>query len=273
MTGDHTKADLTDFGNVDDAGDRGALLAWLDAAWAMPAIRAAKLVLLDQLNLETARAVLDVGCGFGADVAEMAARLPAHGVAAGIDVSEAMIAEARRRSRDLGLNVSFDTGDAGKLPYDDASFDACRTERVLNHVPDPGQVIREMARVTRPGGRVGALEFDHGTTMVDHPDLALTRMILQTFADAMAQGWIGRQLPRLFRQAGLTDLQVSPTVALLSYETIQGLIGQHVERLCRDDVLTQDQAGQWWSELGRRSADGDFVAGSIQVLVTATRPG
>lgn len=56
-----------------------------------------------------------------------------------------------------------------------------------------------MTRVTRPGGRVAILEFDMGTTLVDHPDRETTQVILQRLADDAVQAWIGRQLPRLFR--------------------------------------------------------------------------
>jgi ubiquinone/menaquinone biosynthesis C-methylase UbiE len=58
-----------------------------------------------------------------------------------------------------------------------------------------------MARVTKPSGRVGVLEFDQETAFVDHPDTETTRIILDTFASAMVQGRMGRQLPRLLRAA------------------------------------------------------------------------
>jgi ubiquinone/menaquinone biosynthesis C-methylase UbiE len=267
----HDDPDLSRFSSVDSAGKPEALIAWLDTAKVLPAIRAAKDALIGQLGLQQARHVLDVGCGLGTDVAELAQRLPPGGTATGIDASDTMIDEARRRTAHLGRSIVFDIGDAASLPYDDASFDACRTETVLNHVPDPQQVIREMARVTRPGGRIAALEFDHGTTLVDHPDRETTRTILRTFSDSMAQGWIGRQLPRLFRQAGLTSLQVTPTVVLTGYEVFQVLIGNHVRRLCDDGVLTQQQAAQWWSPLEQQAISGDVLAGATLILVVASK--
>ena len=94
-------------------------------------------------------------------------------------------------------------GEATDLPYPDKAFDACLADTVLQHVPDPALVVSEMARVTRPGGRVAALEFDLGTTFLDHPDSQTTQIILDTFTDAAVQGRIGRQVPRLFRLADL----------------------------------------------------------------------
>ena len=143
---------------------------------------------------------------------------------------------------------------------------------MLQHVPDASQVIRELIRVTRPGGRVAALEFDQGSTMVDHPDRDTTRVIVQTFGDAMANGWIGRQLPRLFRQAGLTDLSVTPVVNLGEPGMFQAMIRSHVDRLCADNVLTASQASDWWQALERQAADGHFLVGAVIFVVAGTRP-
>ena len=272
MPADETRSDVTRFAHVDAAGDAGSLIAFLDTANTLAGLRAAKQVLLEQLDLGQARSVLDVGCGTGADLIAIAERLPPGGQAAGIDVSESMIAEARRRASGLDFNICFDTGDAANLPYEDASFGACRAATVLQHVPDAGQVIRQMIRVTRPGGRVAALEFDQDSTMLDHPDHDRTRVILQTFGDAMANGWIGRQLPRLFRQAGLTDLSVTPVVNLGEPGMFQAMIRSHVDRLCADNVLTASQASDWWQALERQAADGHFLVGAVIFVVAATRP-
>jgi ubiquinone/menaquinone biosynthesis C-methylase UbiE len=116
MPADEARSDVTRFGHVDATGDAGSLIAFLDTANALAGLRAAKQVLLEQLDLGQARSVLDVGCGTGADLIAIAERLPRGGRAAGIDVSESMIAEARRRASSLGLNICFDTGDAANLP-------------------------------------------------------------------------------------------------------------------------------------------------------------
>lgn len=267
------RADITRFGHVDAAGDPRSLLAWLDTSRSLPGYRAAKDAVLDQLRLTGARSALDVGCGTGADVIAMAGRMPHGAAATGIDVSEFMVAEARRRASGHDLAVSFATGDAADLRYDDASFAACRVETVLQHVPDPAQVIREMTRVTCPGGRIAALEFDLGTMMADHDDRGTTRVIMETFADAAAHGWIGRQLPRLFREAGLTDLSVSPAVILADLALLRALLGSHVDRLTAGNVLTASQADQWWGFLEHRAAGGDVLGGAVVFVTAATRPG
>jgi len=112
-------------------------------------------------------------------------------------------------SGDSSLPLRFAAGDARDLPFPAGSFDACRAERVFQHLPDPLRALTEMIRVTRPGGRVLVLDTDWGTTAVNGAGRRLTQRVLEGFGDHIAQGWIGRQLPGLFHQAGLNDVVVA----------------------------------------------------------------
>jgi SAM-dependent methyltransferase len=96
--------------------------------------------------------VLDAGTGTG-EVAIRAARTGARVRA--IDISEPMLEKARRRAEELGVPVEFDIGDVEYLPYDDDSFDVVASNFGLIFAPDHANVAAELARVTRPGGRVG----------------------------------------------------------------------------------------------------------------------
>lgn len=95
---------------------------------------------------------LDVGCGTGA-VAMRAARAGAD--VTGLDLSDVMIATARQRAADEGLEISYDVGDAEQLPYPDAEFDVVSSSVGLFLAPDHEAVASELVRVVRPGGRLG----------------------------------------------------------------------------------------------------------------------
>jgi ubiquinone/menaquinone biosynthesis C-methylase UbiE len=272
MISDDRRAGPVGFNAVDTSADPGGLIRFLDAANTTAGLTAAKHALLEQLDLGRAHAALDVGCGPGIDVAEMARRMPDGAQVSGIDISETMIAEARQRTAGLGQRVSLRIGDAADLPYPDQTFDVCRAATVLQHVPDPARVIQEMARVTRPGGRVGVLEFDQETAFVDHPDTETTRIILDTFASAMVQGRMGRQTPRLLRAAGLTEVTVLPGVNLGSPQFFRVILHDHVARLADEDVLTSRRAGQWWADLDAWAQAGDFLGGAVVFAVAASRP-
>ncbi len=99
--------------------------------------------------------VLDVGCGPGTT-----ARLLAREVGCrvtGVDIRPAMIARAieAARSARLGSRVAFRVADARSLPFGDGAFDAVLCESVATFVEDKPGLVRELARVTKPGGRIG----------------------------------------------------------------------------------------------------------------------
>ncbi len=89
--------------------------------------------------------LLEVGCGTGL-ILQRTARFAAR--AQGVDLSPGMLEHARRR----GLDVR--EGEAGKLPFPDASFDVAYSFKVLAHVPEFEQALLEMQRVVRPGGHL-----------------------------------------------------------------------------------------------------------------------
>jgi len=104
-------------------------------------------------------AVLDVATGTAAVAIELARRTGCSVV--GLDRSADMLAMARERVRDAGLDdrIRLLEGDAQRLPLDDASFDALTFTYLLRYVEDPAATMRELARTVRPGGTIAMLEF------------------------------------------------------------------------------------------------------------------
>jgi SAM-dependent methyltransferase len=77
------------------------------------------------------------------------------GSVSGVDLTPAMIDEAEKRAREEAVqNVSFSVGDATSLDFIDAAFGGAITRLSLHHIPAPGRILAEMARVVRPGGAV-----------------------------------------------------------------------------------------------------------------------
>ena len=100
--------------------------------------------------------VLDVGCGPGALTRELVARL-GPGAVAGVDPSSSFVTAARQRNPGVDLRVAA----AEELPFGDHEFDAALAQLVVHFMADPVAGLREMARVTRPGGAVAACVWDH----------------------------------------------------------------------------------------------------------------
>jgi len=101
--------------------------------------------------------VLDVACGGGIVVCAFAPHVRR---ATGIDVTPAMLNEAQRLAAEKGLtNVEWHRGDVNSLPFEDGSSAIVVTRFSVHHFPDPAAVLREMARVCVPGGRLVVVDM------------------------------------------------------------------------------------------------------------------
>jgi demethylmenaquinone methyltransferase/2-methoxy-6-polyprenyl-1,4-benzoquinol methylase len=115
--------------------------------------------LVDAVDPRPGQRILDVASGTGMVAFALAAKTPGCDVV-GLDQSEAMLGVARRRAPDRGRGrVSFMQGEAEHLPFPDNEFDALTFTYLLRYVDDPAATMRELARVVKPGGRIGMLEF------------------------------------------------------------------------------------------------------------------
>jgi ubiquinone/menaquinone biosynthesis C-methylase UbiE len=262
--------DLTLFTAVDRTRDPGFFARFLDEA--NKVVADGKPLIFDGLRLQPGQVVLDLGCGTGADVVEIARIVGTDGRVVGVDVSESLIAEARTRWGESGLPVEFRVGDAQALEFEDASFDACRTERMLMHVPDERRAIAEMVRVTRRGGRVAAFDFDWDTQIIDSPNKETTRAIVRSFSDGIRHGWIGRQLPRLFREHGLTDVAVVPYQVFVHLEFLELLLGGHLVTAQENGLVRPEEVERWWTDLRAAAGRGDFLATFTAFVVAGTKP-
>jgi ubiquinone/menaquinone biosynthesis C-methylase UbiE len=152
--------------------------------------------------------VLEVGCGTGVVLRDVAALVGARGEVVGVDPSRRVIAAARDLCR-AHRRIGFRVADGVRMPFRDGRFDATLAITVVLHVADPLALVREMARVTRPGGRVGVQDQDFGTIAVTHPDRAFTEHIFAGVAAHMyEEPHSGRRLPGLLRAAGLQKVRL-----------------------------------------------------------------
>lgn len=114
------------------------------------------------MDLPTGGRWLDIGCGTGA-VTQAVLDVAHPDELVGVDASESFVRHTSRTVADP--RASFAAGDAAALPFADATAGAGVSGLMLNFVPDPGRAVAEMARVTRPGGTVGAYVWDYAEGM------------------------------------------------------------------------------------------------------------
>jgi ubiquinone/menaquinone biosynthesis C-methylase UbiE len=225
----------------------------------------------EMLEVSRGNSVLDVGCGTGDDVINLYRIVGPDGQVVGIDYSAQLISEAKARAEKAGALVEFLVGDAHELSqFDDNSFDATRATAVFHHLESPERALQEMIRVVKPGGSVVIAEADWETLLIDHPDIALTRHIMNYQCDENHQnGWIGRQLPRLFKQSGL-DVYIAPAAMILpNYGLANLLFGleKSVNEMETKGLISQKDAAQWLNELELLDGQGLFLASVTGFIV------
>lgn len=262
----HTKL----FTQVDRTKDPDFFVRFMDEAQRPAGIQASKRLMLERTAITRGDAVLEVGCGPGTDVFEMAEIVGPDGRLVGLDASESMIAEARRRAGEHQRAVTFEVGDVEALPFPDATFDVCRAARLLEHLPDAGRGLSEMARVTRKGGRVVVFDFDWDTLIIDHPDKETTRTIVLSYSDSIRNGWIGRQLPRLFKEQGLEVLSIDPIQVFVHYALAELFLGSHLAQLKASGMLSPGQAQHWWEHLQNADRLGTLLISFTTFIVVGT---
>ncbi|MGI9522314.1 MAG: class I SAM-dependent methyltransferase, partial [Hyphomicrobiaceae bacterium] len=111
--------------------------------------------LLEQTRIAEGEHLLEVGCGSGALVRDLARRTNNRNMITAGDLSPYLLSEARKLAADEGLEgvIKFDLADSEHLPYEDRTFDVCFSSTVMEE-GNADQMIAELARVTKPGGRI-----------------------------------------------------------------------------------------------------------------------
>ena len=204
-----------EFADVDATGSPDTFIRHLDSSRQQGLLAEGKRWSIEQLRLAPGEAVIDIGCGTGDDLAAMAEIIGAEGRAVGVDYSEAMVAEALRRHGTVP-GISFQTGDAQALPFDGETFDACRAERVLIHVHDPGAAVSEMARLLRTGGRVALIEPDWEAFLIEGADPELSARIWRSTLSGAGQPRVGRRLRTLLLDAGFDEVTVHAAAGVVT---------------------------------------------------------
>ena len=180
------------YADVDGSADPSGAAAWMDVFAQWPAGRAYKARTAELLReVDT---VVDVGCGVGDDARVLGA--------IGLDPSMTMVTEAARRG---GV---FVRGAVHALPFASGGVGGVRTDRVLQHVPDPGGALQELARVLQPGGLAVLAEPDQATLQIDGTDGELTPAIVRFRATVgIRNGMLAGELATRLTDLGFRDVE------------------------------------------------------------------
>lgn len=190
---------------------------------------------IDQMELSSGMRIIDVACGTGMMTKTALQKVPDMRVE-GLDFSAEMLMEGRDRLEKANMldRVNLVEGDAMDLPYGDNVFDGAMSAFALRNVPSIPQVLQEMNRVVKPGGKVVVLELAK-PTMAGFKELyylyfeKILPLLGRLARDNKAYAWLPASLKaypsqdkvaKLFEEAGLTDVKY--------YELTGGVVAVHV---------------------------------------------
>jgi arsenite methyltransferase len=158
-------------------------------------------------DLKRGETVLDLGSGAGADVLISARRVGPNGTAIGLDMTDEMLDLARANATRAGINnAEFLKGYIEEIPLADATVDVVISNCVINLAADKSRVLREVARVLRPGGR-----FAVSDVIADADTDAATRADMRQWTGCIAGALTQAEYERALTAAGLVDVEIRET--------------------------------------------------------------
>ncbi|MDH4247788.1 MAG: methyltransferase domain-containing protein [Deltaproteobacteria bacterium] len=231
----------------------------------------------DMMEIDTKDDVLDMGCGTGVAARAVAARPGFSGKVLGIDKSPFLVQAAERISKEEGDNgrVTFQVGDSGDLNLEDNRFDAVIAHTLVSHVDDPSAVIKEAARLVRPGGMVGIFDGDYASMTFGQKDPIKNKHDDERLIKSVVTNpYVMRQMPRLLKEAGLESVACFPYVlaeigkadfwlpGIESFKKIMPAAGE----------MSDQEAAAWAEGLMASSKEGTFFGASNYYGYVARKP-
>ena len=266
----------TGFRDVDNSGDTHACHQCLDLIAGIPFFHEIKEDSFRIITDADPEYVLDAGCGVGTDLVALASCLPEKCQFFGLDMSGSLLARAAERMTRMRDRCSLVRGDITNIPYQDGIFDACRIDRVLQHVHEPKNGISELVRILKPSGTLVAFDNDWDTFSITLDDQDLAAKLARFWRDSFASGRIGRDLSGIFTECGMADIHAVPrTLVLTDFSIAEHVFDIPVllNRTEQAGIITHDERITIRDELCQRVEEGTFSSGYTGFLVWGEKPG
>ena len=228
---------------------------------------------LEFCDLQVGQRVLDVGSGPGWHVRAASRVVGPTGRAVGVDLSEAMVAEARQQAAERGVDVDFVQGSAYALPFEDNTFDRCFSIGMTDILDDPVQAVREMVRVTRPGGLICQYVCESDATYIIPAGAPMTRRLLDFFREHELSHPSGIEVVSVLKSLGTTIEQLDGVIDHKEdFAFVKSLFfDDWLTDAVAADVLTSEEAQQWLADQEAHASEGKFVLGMPNYLIKATK--
>ena len=253
----------------------GANARRLDRQYAAPSLAEQRRRALEAMALQAGQTALDIGCGPGYLTLEMAQQVSKQGRVIAVDTSQPMLDVARARCSGL-KQIEFHLADAAALPCPDASIDVAAAVQVYLFAPDLGVVVRELARVLRPGGHAVVIDTDWDSVVWHSSDRDRMERLLAVWTRRYVNARIARLLPGALRRSGL-KVEHADAIALVELDPGETTYsGSQATELARYVVSTggipATEATAWQEDLRSLAAQGEYFFSLNRYVFVASKP-
>jgi ubiquinone/menaquinone biosynthesis C-methylase UbiE len=247
----------------------------LEAMATLPAYRNARAWLLQNLGISQGSSVIEAGCGTGAALSDILFVVGKEGRITGIDPTKTFVDGARTRAAKLGApNARYEIGDIRSIAAGDGEYDAAFCDKVLIHAGPPRAALTEMARVTRSGGHVGALEWLPFFALSSSQTEALDAFNA-IFRKACYDYFVSLNLARHFHSAGLKDVRTQAFMAhadqLDAHPFWRGFIFQQMPMFVHAELIDETTAQTLLGDLEALNTKGELSASFIVQAAVGTK--
>lgn len=230
---------------------------------------------LDAMALQPGETVLDIGCGPGYLTLDIARQVGARGRVVAVDTSEPMLDIARARCAGED-RIAFRLADAAALPCEDAGIDVAAAVQVYLFVSDLDAVMRELARVLRPGGRAVVVDTDWDSLVWNSSDRERMERFLALWMRRYANARVARLLPGALRRAGL-EIERADAIPLVELDPAENTysgsqISEFVRYIATKGGIPEEEAKAWEADLRALASRGEYFFSLNRYLFVARRP-
>ncbi|MEM9764703.1 MAG: methyltransferase domain-containing protein [Pseudomonadota bacterium] len=226
-----------------------------------------RLAILHELAPRRGERVLEIGCGAGLLLREIALATGAHGLAAGIDISPDQVVAATAECAGVP-GVQIREGDVATLDWPDAVFDAAVAAHVIEYLEAPEVALAAIRRALKPGARLVCLAVNWDSDFWHGPPAALTAPVVAAWRAGLPRPNLPAQLGPMLARAGFGAQRQVP-VPVVNASLAEDQLAPWMARLMAE-AAGPPHGPAWLEALEAADAAGEMFHSSVPILTTAT---
>lgn len=205
--------------------------------------------------------ILDLGCGTGILLHPLAELVGKKGRVVGVDISDFMVREARKRAGITDLPLEFYKGNVYSLDFPDELFDRATCSTLFQHLKRPLNAMNEIKRVVKTGGLISIFDHDWDSLKINSRYNNVSKLIFDYFCNSLKNATAGKQLESIFKSSGIEIKREYKLDLNLNYnEFLSSDIGFYqASQLCvNEGIITAEEKKLWFNDLAEKNDEGNF---------------